>query len=165
MYLGHTSERPIICNFTKTKDPVMGVFLEILNFSNHIFHRKPLQKLPFRGVLRKRYPQICSKFTGEHPCRSTIPFPKITSGRLLLPVGYCLCTKLQLTSTINPGGHDQLYGNKFCFLMISDKLLSVLTHANPTKRTFQQFLENKKSLTLTFLWKSHEMKSVQNQNE
>ena len=131
----------------------MGVFLEILNFSNHIFYRTLLQKQPFRGVLRKRYSQICSKFTGEHPCRSTIPFPEITSGRLLLPVGYCLCTKLQLTSTINPGGHDQLYGNKFCFLMISDKLLSVLTHANPTKKNFSTVSGKQKEFNTNFFVK------------
>ena len=44
--------------------------------------------------LRKGVLKICSKFTGEHPCRSVIsvkllhifrtPFPKNTSGRLIL---------------------------------------------------------------------------------
>ena len=31
-----------------------------------------IQKQPFRGVLKNRCSQICSKFTGEHPCRSVI---------------------------------------------------------------------------------------------
>ena len=75
---------------------------------------KNVQKQPPRGVLRKRCSEICSKFTGEHPCRSVIsiklqsnfteitlrhgcsplnllhvfwtPFPRNTSGWLLLNV-------------------------------------------------------------------------------
>ena len=31
-----------------------------------------LQKQPYRGVLRKWCSEICSKFTGKHPCRSVI---------------------------------------------------------------------------------------------
>ena len=31
-----------------------------------------LQKQPPRGVLGKDVLKICSKFTGEHPCRSMI---------------------------------------------------------------------------------------------
>ena len=44
------------------------------------FHKKKLakprsanlQKQPPRGVLRKGVLKICSKFTGEHSCRSVI---------------------------------------------------------------------------------------------
>ena len=38
--------------------------------SNETFYA--LQKEPFRGVLSKMYSEICSKFTGEHPCRSVL---------------------------------------------------------------------------------------------
>ena len=51
------------------------------NWSSHCFlsmlisrqaYYKYLQKQPSRGVLRKRYLKICSKFKGEHPCRNVI---------------------------------------------------------------------------------------------
>ena len=66
-----------------------------------------VQKQPSRGVLSKGVLKICSKFTGEHPCWThhipaiilqhgwslvnllhifTTPFPKNTSGGLLLTV-------------------------------------------------------------------------------
>ena len=58
--------------------------------SNETFY--VLQKQPFRGVLSKRCSKICSKFIGEHPCRSVTsllhifrtPFTKNASGWLLL---------------------------------------------------------------------------------
>ena len=62
------------CSFTK-KETLAHVFLWILWF----FCRTPpargdcfLQKQSSRNVLRKRCSKICSKFTGEHPCRSVI---------------------------------------------------------------------------------------------
>ena len=80
-----------------------------LNFDDHVpsLYKKAgrkLQKQPTRGVLGKTIREICSQFTGEHHCRSVIseialrhgcsplsllhifrtPFPKNTSGRLLL---------------------------------------------------------------------------------
>ena len=75
-----------------------------------------IKKQPYGGVLRKRCSEICSKFTGEHPCQSVVsvklqsnfiemslwhgyspviwlyifrtPFAKNTSGRLLLEINY-----------------------------------------------------------------------------
>ena len=85
----------------------LASFLESMNFQ-----LSEKQKQPSRGVLSKRCSETCSKFTGEHPCRSVIsiklfcnfikitlrhgcspvnllhifrtPFLKNTSGRLLL---------------------------------------------------------------------------------
>ena len=48
------------------------------------------QKQPSRGVLRRRCSDICSKFKGEHPCRSAISinlqsiFIEITVGFLMI---------------------------------------------------------------------------------
>ena len=75
-----------------------------------------IKKQPYGGVLRKRCSEICSKFTGEHPCQSVVsvklqsnfiemslwhgyspviwlyifrtPFAKNTSGMLLLEINY-----------------------------------------------------------------------------
>ena len=33
---------------------------------------KSMKKQPSRGIIRKRCVKICSKFKGEHPCRSVI---------------------------------------------------------------------------------------------
>ena len=85
-----------------------GISAEFV-FSN--FQKQPPRGVPWKSVLK-----ICSKFTGEHPCRSAIsikllcnfieialrhgcspvnllhifrtPFPKNTSGRLLLNFVY-----------------------------------------------------------------------------
>ena len=43
-----------------------------------------IQKQPSRGVLRKVVLKICSKFTGEHPCRSVILIKCF--GRLLMAI-------------------------------------------------------------------------------
>ena len=54
-----------------------------------------LQKQLPRGVLRKRCSEICSKFTGEHPCRSAISikllcnFIEIAGNRTSLLVFSC----------------------------------------------------------------------------
>ena len=45
----------------------VAFFLSDISFSNSF-----LQRQPPRGVPRKSVLKICSKFTGEHPCRSAI---------------------------------------------------------------------------------------------
>ena len=76
--------------------------LAILRTSETIIERKSVNnRSSHPEVLSKRYLKICSKFTGEHPCRSVIliklqsnllqifrtPFSKNISGWLLLQSG------------------------------------------------------------------------------
>ena len=49
----------------------LRVITTTINFTIRIFFYF-LQKQPLRGVLRKGVLKTCSKFTGEHPCRSVI---------------------------------------------------------------------------------------------
>ena len=55
---------------------VVRSIIKLLQLYYHRFKTeenfKKWQKQPPRGVLRKAVLKICSKFTGEHPCRSEI---------------------------------------------------------------------------------------------
>ena len=52
----------------------MSDLVLIYTFKKFSFHTiaKGLFKQPSGGALRKSVQKICSKFTGEHPCRSAI---------------------------------------------------------------------------------------------
>ena len=62
-----------------------------------------MQKQPSRDVLKKRCSTICSKFTGEHPCRSVISI-KLQSGfiEIALLHGYSPVNLLHILRTPFP---------------------------------------------------------------
>ena len=130
----------------------------LLNLSNTLYRSSHPEVFLVKGVLK-----ICSKFTGEHPCQSVIsikllcnfieitlrqecssvnllhifrtPFPRTTSGCLLLIIVVFLCVVRMFWAIIYSYSVDSLEtsGNKFNILVnltelgnISSMLISYL---------------------------------------
>ena len=101
-----------------------------------IYRRTPIPKCDFNKVaIVKGVLKICSKFTGEHSCRSLIsikfrtPFTKNTSGWLLLHLAASQCFhNLKIQSKFRFSHKLQLLEKqlKESILMVSFKALSIV---------------------------------------
>ena len=62
-----------------------------------------LQKQPPKGVLRKGFLKICSKFTGEHPCQCAISIKLLCTLHGCSPVNLLLVFKISFLKNTSGG--------------------------------------------------------------
>ena len=78
-----------------------------------------------RGVLRKRIPKICNKFTGEHPCRSVISITLLC--KFIEIARWHGCSPVNLLHIFRTPFYNNTYG----------KLLQLLPNIGLTNNIFE----------------------------